>query len=135
MFTDIPPDSVETSVVQRQITETLADESLYFSGEVASDSQMILKRSWIPLLNCLEYLDVPYADPVVRKKDYGDAAGADHWAYRGDSSDPVSRSYQTRDSVIDSRDDPTDDSSPTKLLEIDMWINWYVFVDSDTRYS
>ena len=38
-------------------------------------------------------------------------------------SSTVSGSYQTRDSVTDSRDDPADDSSPTKFFEIDKWSN------------
>ena len=38
---DIRPDSVVMIVVQAQRTESLADESFYFSGEAASGSQLM----------------------------------------------------------------------------------------------
>ena len=48
-FTDIPLDSVATIAVQAQTTENLADESLYFSGEAASGSQMMTQEVMLPV--------------------------------------------------------------------------------------
>ena len=48
-LTDIPPDSIGTSTVQTQTTEKLADESLYFSGEAASGSQMMTQEVKVPV--------------------------------------------------------------------------------------
>ena len=48
-FTDIPPDSIGTSAVQAQTTENLADESLFFSGEAASGSQMMTQEVMVPV--------------------------------------------------------------------------------------
>ena len=52
-FTYIPPDGVAAIAVQAQTNENLVDESR-------------LRRSRFALLDYPEYLDVPYANPVVQ---------------------------------------------------------------------
>ena len=53
---DIRPDSVVMIVVQAQRTESFADESLYFSGEAASGSQMMTQEVMVPVAGLLRVL-------------------------------------------------------------------------------
>ena len=53
---DIRPDSVVMIVVQAQRTESLADESRYFSGEAASGSQPMTQEVMVPVAGLLRVL-------------------------------------------------------------------------------
>ena len=63
--------SVATVAVQTQTTENLADESLYFSGEAASGSQMMTQEVMVPVAGLTRVLGRSVREPVVQ-------ADADH---------------------------------------------------------
>ena len=67
----IPPDSVATIAVQTRTTENLADESLHFSGEAASGSQMMTQEVMVPVAGLTRVLGRSVREPVVQ-------ADADH---------------------------------------------------------
>ena len=58
-----PPDSIGTSAVPAQTTENLADESLYFSGEAASGSQMMTQEVMVPVAGLHRVLECSVREP------------------------------------------------------------------------
>ena len=64
---DIRPDSVVMIVVQAQRTKSLAEESLHFSGEAASGSQMTTQE--IPVAGPPRVLGRSVREPVVQTEE------------------------------------------------------------------